>query len=629
MFKNQPAWPNDYFKDPAALEDLAREMFKKEATPEEKNMLSRAAARAGYAGLLRRLFERDHLYGTDPDEQGRTLLHYAAMSGDEDTTRFTLDVLGFDPLEGDLLGRTPLDEARIAPKPEAYALLREKTGFSPEQGYRNPVLRGFHPDPSVLRTGEDYYLVNSSFVFFPGLPIFHSRDLVRWHLNGHAAENLEISGLAGLPGGYGYWAPDISWYRGRFWVVATLRRDKDPVRLQMITSAEKPQGPWAPPRFLPLDGIDPSLFTDDDGRRYILLNPGAILAEINAQGELISEPEMIFFGDARIKPEGPHLLKKDGWYYLFLAEGGTGFDHCETVMRSRNLRGPYEACPFNPILSRRSPHSPVQRSGHGKPVSTPDGRWYMVYLCGRNVEGQTVMGRETALDPMSWTADGWPVVNRLRGPSCLQALPCPEAAPFRAVDTENPEWISPRSDPADFATLSGSCITLQAGPDPAGTNPCSLLLRRQREACFLQSVRVDLTHAQPGTLGGITGYYDERSFFVFGLRKTETGCRAEILEQVGESRRVVPLGEVPGCIADLAAEGKGMERQLRLKAEGAAPICSGLHTGYLSDEGLTGGKRFTGAALGLAALGKGSVTFLESRFLFTDPLESAFRQGKD
>ena len=628
MFETQQARLNDYPTDPVVLEALAREMFRKEASPEEKNMLSRAAALAGHAGLLRRLFENDHLYGTDPDEKGRTLLHYAAMSGDAETTRFAMDVLGFDPLEGDLLGRTPLDEARSAPKPEAYALLKEKTGFSPDQGYRNPVLRGFHPDPSVLRTGDDYYLVNSSFAFFPGLPIFHSRDLVHWQLIGHAVENLETSGLAGLPGGYGYWAPDISWYRDRFWVVATLRRDKDPVRLQMITSAADPRGPWDPPRFLPLDGIDPSLFTDEDGRRYILLNPGAILAEINAQGEVISEPKMIFFGDARIKPEGPHLMKKDSWYYLFLAEGGTGFDHRETVMRSRNLHGPYEACPFNPILSKRNPHSPVKRSGHGKPVSTPDGRWYMIYLCGRSVEGQTVMGRETALDPMDWTADGWPMVNRLRGPSCLQALPSPEGATFHSVDAENPEWIAPRSDPSDFAMFSDNCITLQAGPDPAGIAPCSLLLRRQREACFLQSVRVDLSHAGPGTLGGITGYYDERSFFVFGLRKTETGCRAELLEQIGENRRSISLGELPGWSAELSAEGKGLERQLRLKAEGAAPICSDLQTGYLSDEGLTGGKRFTGATLGLAALGKGSVTYLEPRFLFADPLEPASWQGK-
>ncbi|MBQ9265332.1 MAG: glycoside hydrolase family 43 protein [Clostridia bacterium] len=323
-------------------------------------------------------------------------------------------------MTGDINGQTALDDAHRANKPDAYHWLPHRLGFTLDDCYRNPILRGFHPDPSIVRVGEDYYIVNSSFVHFPGLPIFHSRDLVHWQVIGHAVENLAWSGLPGLPGGFGYWAPDISYYKGRFWVVATLRRNTLPYRLQMITSAAGPKGPWDQPKFLPLDGIDPSLFADEDGRRYILLNPGAILAEIDDAGNLISAPEMIYFGSARIKPEGPHLLKKDGWYYLFLAEGGTDSGHMETVARSKNLRGPYEDCPFNPILGRKNLLSPIQRSGHGKPVMLPHGRWMMAYLCGRSVEVKTVMGRETAIDPLTWTADGWPMVNALKGPSCLQ-----------------------------------------------------------------------------------------------------------------------------------------------------------------------------------------------------------------
>lgn len=604
--------------DPGPLDALAAAGQLEGFTDADKSVLTHAAARAGNSAMLRCLFERWHLYSTDPDPAGRTLLHDAARSGDGETVRFVLDILGFDPLSGDASGRTALDEAFAAEKPEARALLQERLGFSPSQGYRNPVLRGFHPDPSVVRVGEDYYLINSSFMYFPGLPIFHSRDLVHWQLIGHAAENLETSGLAGLPGGFGYWAPDISFHQGRFWVVATLRRNTPPYRLQMITSAADPRGPWDSPRFLPLDGIDPSLFTDEDGRRYILLNPGAILAEIDDHGELISDPHMIFFGDARIKPEGPHLLRKDGWYYLFLAEGGTGFGHMETVMRSHSLLGPYEACPFNPILSKRNPFSPVQRSGHGKPVSTPDGRWFMVYLCGRSVDGHTVMGRETALDPITWTGDGWPMVNSLRGPSCLQALPFPQAGPVRPTDAENPEWIAPRSDPAVFASCQPGAIVLQGGADPAGIGPCSLLLRRQREASFSQSLRLDLVSALPGMLAGIAGYYDERSFFIFGLRKTENGCQAELLEQIGEERKQTFLGPLPFCAAKLLVEGDGLARHLRLLTEGKEPVALSFTAPYLSDEGLTGGKRFTGATLGLAAVGEGPVSFSDVRFLFKD-----------
>ncbi len=575
-----------------------------ESLPEDaKNMLTRTAARAGQAAMLRHLFEYHHLYGTDPDHQGRTVLHFAARSGDAESVRFSVDVLGFDPLTGDAGGKPALDYAAEAPRQDACAFLSERLGFSLRDCYRNPVLRGFHPDPSVVRVGEDYYLVTSSFVFFPGLPVFHSRDLVHWHLIGHAVENLEASGLTDLPSGFGYWAPDISYFGGKFWIVATLRRNTLPYRLQMVTSAADPRGPWAAPRFLPLDGIDPSLFADDDGRRYILLNPGAILAEINEESELISAPEMIYFGDVRVKPEGPHLLKKDGWYYLFLAEGGTGEGHMETVMRSRTLKGPYEACPFNPILGRKNPFCPIQRSGHGKAVSTPDGRWYMVYLCGRKVEGKTVMGRETALDPIVWTGDGWPMVNSLRGPSCLQRKPLP------GEDTGcvyNDEWISPRSDPGTFASFSGSSVILRCGDDPAGIGPCSLLLRRQTEACFSFTVRVNMADTETGDLGGIAGYYDERSFFIFGLEKTESGCTLRFAEREGDRRNDQVLEHLPSREATLSVRAVGFLRELYLLEDQSPRLIASRHAGYLCDEGVPGGKRFTGALYGLAAIASGT-----------------------
>ena len=568
--------------------------------------LCSTAARYGQAGVLKDFFTLYHLHCTEPDAQGRTLLHDAVSSGDPATIAFAMDVIGLDPMEGDSAGRTALEEAHAAERPDGYQFLTKRLGFQLEECYRNPVLRGFHPDPSILRVGEDYYLVNSSFVFFPGLPIFHSRDLVNWQLIGHAAENFESCGLAGLPGGFGYWAPDISFYHGKYWVVATLRRDTPPYRLQMITSARDPAGPWAPPRFLPLDGIDPSLFTDGE-RRYILLNPGAILAEINDAGEVISEPEMIFFGDAKIKPEGPHLLKKDGWYYLFLAEGGTGDGHMETVMRSRNLKGPYEACPFNPILGRKNPRAYIQRSGHGKPVSTPDGRWYMVYLCGRKIDGKTMLGRETAMDPMTWTADGWPMVNGLKGPSCLQMKPYPEMKTRPALAEE---WISPRNNPAAFTRMTGTEIIMRCGPDPAEGGACSLLLRRQREACFHQRVHVDLSGCAENSQGGLTGYYDEHSFFLFLGRKKGAGMEITVIEQIGTVRSERKLIELPQWKATFSVIGEGLQRRLICEEAVNRELCC-LQTDYLSDEGLQGGKRFTGALYGLAAIGDGEIGFTE------------------
>ena len=591
-------------RDPSAPGRLAA-VSPDDVCAADKQQLTRAAARSGQAGILRWLFEH-HLYSADPDAHGRTLLHEAASSGDAETVRFAADVLGFDPLTGDDRGVTPLDLAAAAADPSAARLLAARTGFRPEEGYRNPVLRGFHPDPSVVRVGEDYYLVTSSFVFFPGLPVFHSRDLVHWEEIGHAVGDLAASGLAGLRGGFGYWAPDISFYGGRFWVVATLRRDTKPYRLQMITSAADPRGPWDPPKFLPLDGIDPSLFTDSDGRRYILLNPGAMIAPLSEDGGLLGEARMISFGHARIKPEGPHLLKKDSWYYLFLAEGGTGEGHMETAARSRNLYGPYEPCPFNPILGLKNPQSPVRRSGHGKPLQLPGGGWVMMYLCGRSVEGMTLLGRETALDPMTWTADGWPAVNGLKGPSCLQKPPLPLSPP---AGTPAEKWIAPRSDPAAFARVTPEEIVLEAGADPAGTAPCSLLLARQKEAAFTQSVTADLSGAPEGTWGGLAGYYDEHSFCLFGLRKEASGCSLVLSEQVGDARTEQVLAASLPDSGLLSVTGSGLTRRFALLEDGRETAGVTVRTPYLCDEGLAETKRFTGALLGLGAVGAGKAAF--------------------
>lgn len=599
------------------LQELALRGGLEGFSPEQKKKITLDTARAGQACVLRSLFQAWHLYSADPDAQGRTVLHHAAVSGDAETVRFAMDVLGFDPLAADKSGVTPLDLAAQASRKDACELLADRLGFTLKETYRNPLLRGFHPDPSIVRVGNDYYLVNSSFVFFPGLPVYHSNDLIHWSLIGHAAENLEYSGLGGLPGGFGFWAPDISFFNGRFWVVATLRRNTVPYRLQMITSAENPAGPWSKPKFLPLDGIDPSIFNDADGRRYILLNPGAIMAEIDQEGNLISEPEMIYFGSARIKPEGPHLLLKDGWYYLFLAEGGTGPEHMETVLRSRSLRGPYESCPFNPILSRKNPFSPIGRSGHGKLVSTPDGRWYMVYLCGRSVEGCTVMGRETALDPVIWTKDGWPMVNNLKGPSCLQKLPFPVSA-VPDVPVEKSDWISPRSDYHSFASFRGLDILMQCGADPSEISGTSLLLIRQSEACFRYTAQVDMAQTLIGDFAGLAGYYDERSFFLFGLRKKQTGCTLEVVEQIGEERKQHLLRTLKASSVCLAVEGKGLSRTLYLCSDQKKELLLTLRTDYLSDEGLTEGKRFTGATLGLAAVGKGKALFTSVDFQFQE-----------
>ena len=572
--------------------------------PQElKGELPRLAARLGLADMLRLLCERCAAVVIAPDDTGRSILHEAAVSGDPDTVRFACERLGLDPTQGDRAGVTALD---LAANAEVRAYLISVCGFSPEEGYRNPVRRGFSPDPSAVRVGSDYYLVNSSFVQFPGLPISHSTDLVHWKTVGHAVEDLPSSGLSGLPGGYGYWAPDISWDGEQFWVIATLRRDKAPFRLQLLTHAKRPEGPWSRPVFLDIDGIDPSLFTDEDGRRYVVVNPGAQLVEIDREGNLLGQPEMLYYGTDRRKSEGPHLLKKDGWYYLFQAEGGTGAGHMETVSRSRNLRGPYAPCPFNPILGRKDAHCPIGRSGHGKPIMTQDGRWYMLYLCGRDVDGKTVLGRETALDPMTWTADGWPMVNDLKGPSCLQRLPFPAGVPaLTSPQPDPPGRMSPRSDPDSFAEAIPGGWRLRAGADLGSIGPVSALLWRQQEPEMSQQAVLETGSLAENSLAGLVCYYDELTWLLLGIHRDRLGLQAVVISQVGNERTKHATRRVPDGPHTLRMQAGLLRRTLSVDGVTLAA----LEAPFLSDEGAKGPKRFTGTLNGLAAIGSGWADF--------------------
>ncbi len=572
-------------------------------TKEEKVEVLHLAVDETNLDILKLLCGRCHGTVSGEDEHGRNLLHFAGETGNGDMVKYVMETLGMDPLYGDDRGITPYDLAAKAEDQSAYLYIRERVGFDLADGYRNPVARGFHPDPSVLRVGEDYYMVNSTFAYFPGLPISHSRDLVHWTVVGHAADNLETCGIKDQPGGMGYWAPDISFFKGRFWVTATLRRSTIPFRLQMITSSEKLEGPWSTPKFLPIDGIDPSLFTDVDGRRYMLTNPGVTMVEISEEGDMLGTPEMIYAGATRITTEGPHMLYKDGWYYLFMAEGGTGYGHMETVARSRHLKGPFEACPFNPILGKKQEHPYVQRSGHGKPMQLHDGRWVMIYLCGRQEEGLTMMGRETALDPMVWTADGWPMVNQLKGPSCLQKPILPrEEEPADAID-----WVSPREDATTFTLWQGDDVTITGGDGLGDFHGAHHIARRQEERCFLQTAEVDVTDLQGKA--GLTGYYDENSWYLLALKHSEQGFCLTVTERAGLEEHQVMTAPWDAPTARLRVKANGMRRTLQVYRDGQWTTLAELVATYLTDEGLKMGKRFTGAVLGMMAEGSGKAVF--------------------
>ncbi|MDP4261424.1 MAG: glycoside hydrolase family 43 protein [Bacteroidota bacterium] len=302
--------------------------------------------------------------------------------------------------------------------------------FGQSNYYTNPVLAGFYPDPGICRAGDDYYLVNSSFSYYPGLPIFHSKDLVNWKQIGNAMNRPEQLNLDGAGVSRGLFAPDITYHKGTFYIVCTLID-----RLgNFVITAKDPKGPWSNPVALTgVNGIDPSLFFDDNDKAYIVFNsipPGnkslydghrtIRMFELNAKDlKITGEEKLLVNGGTDItkKPvwiEGPHIFKKEGWYYLICAEGGTGYNHSEVVFRSKSPGGPFVSYEKNPILTQRhldpARKDPVTTTGHAGFVQTKNGKWYAVFLGCRPYEDDYYnTGRETFMAPVIWE-DGWPTI---------------------------------------------------------------------------------------------------------------------------------------------------------------------------------------------------------------------------
>jgi alpha-N-arabinofuranosidase len=303
-----------------------------------------------------------------------------------------------------------------------------------QQTYTNPILTGFYPDPSICRAGDDYYIVNSSFAYYPGLPIFHSKDLVSWKQIGHALDRPEQLPLIGAGVSRGLFAPSISYYRGIFYIVCTLI-DKGG---NFVITATNPAGPWSNPVYIKeVNGIDPSLFFDETtDKAYIIYNSDPPDRKTLWNGHRtirmyeFDYKEKKVVGDERLLVNGgvdtskhpvwieaPHIYKIKDWYYLMCAEGGTGYNHSEVIFRGTSPTGPFQPWDQNPILTQRhldrSRKNPITTAGHADLVETPQGEWYAVFLGCRPYEGDHYnIGRETYLTPVIWTADGWPVITK-------------------------------------------------------------------------------------------------------------------------------------------------------------------------------------------------------------------------
>lgn len=566
------------------------------------------AAKAGDFEALKPLV-RFNFSLEDCDEEGNSILHYAVEGNQLEMVKYLVEAGGMDPTWANHKLITPYDLAHSMGFEEIEKYFADVCGFSYEEAYHNPIRRGMYPDPSIVRVGEDYYMVNSSFVFFPGIPISHSKDLVHWELIGHAVTDPDWAEehFGPLEGGRGFWAPDISYHNGRFYICATLRMndDADCIQTQIVTSCERPEGPYETPVIHKFRGIDPSIFTDDDGKRYMLLNRGAQIMEISEDGkEILSDQKLIWYGSNKHAPEGPHILKKDGYYYCFLAEGGTGKGHMITVARSKNLYGPYEDCPYNPIMHQNHSAAIIQCCGHGKPVQTPDGRWFIVYLCSRQLDGKWgMLGRETCLDEIVWTYDGWPIINKGKGPSYMAKAPLSN---YPLIWQE--PWMTARSMRPERIQIEGNQIVITGdGKDLCSRDCRSFVVKRQPDFEFSAEFEMELPAEGIAGNAGMVLYYDENTYLKFGITPKGVMVSEYIddryvrtVEKNFEKKDSEKNSYRFKIVTDNLVRSFFLNDEEIARFEDVTCICS---------EGLSKGKRFTSATYGVYVHGEEKICF--------------------
>lgn len=493
--------------------------------------------------------------------------------------------------------------------------------------FANPVITGFHPDPSVCRVGEDYYLACSSFEYFPAVPVFHSRDLVHWNQVGNALDRPSQLSLEGAAASGGVYAPTLRHHDGRFWLITWNASHGGTV---LFTAAD-PAGPWSDPVPVPaVTGFDPDLAWDEEGRCWCTY-AGIEQVRIDpATGQALGEPRRLWSGTPGAQfPEAPHLYRIGGYWYLLIAEGGTERGHCASVARGPAPWGPFEPCPANPVVSHRSTGAAIQSTGHGDLVQAPDGSWWMVLLGTRprgGFPGWHVMGRETSLVPVTW-AGGWPVAGEVAPVMAAPPWPPhPVAARGARDDFDEPElhprWVSVRSRPGRCWSTQDrrGWLTLRArdssaednspGSSPRNEPGDTFVGRRQQDLSCRARALADATQGR----GGLTVRLDERHHYEIEAAGGQVRALARIgpLQQV-LATQAVPAGPLVLRVEVIATE-PGLEHPLKEPdmvllgteaPDGSFTVLAELDGRYLSTE-VAGG--FTGRVIGMYAA-SGTVAF--------------------
>ncbi len=492
--------------------------------------------------------------------------------------------------------------------------------LSAQTTFQNPVIRGMNPDPSICRVGDDFYLVTSTFEYFPGLPIYHSRDLVNWELIGHALSRNSNCPLMGCESGYGgNYAPTLRYNNGTFYVACTNYGGQGS-QGQFYVTAEDPAGPWSEPVWVGNWYVDPSMTFVNDTLYYLTPNndDGFLLGIMNPSTGKYTRPlEKIALGTGGAAPEGPHLYKINGFYYLMSAEGGTGYQHMEVIQRSASPWGPYTVSPVNPVLSNKDvPAHPFQAIGHADLVQLPDGSWWTVCLGYRPKGGNYHhLGRETFLAPITWNEDGWPKVGSdgiVQEEFPLPNLPEVQWAADPARDDfdgeklelawnfirnpHNADWTL--TGRPGFLRLNGSAISFREKDSPA------FIGRRQSAFNMLASVKIDFTPGSPSEEAGLVVRGNDQNHF--DLLLTRLGSKKVVMLRKHIQGLVVSLDykEVEEGELTLRVSSSDLYYSFWVQEEGkTAVLIDSVETKILSTEKIGG---FTGTYIGMYASGNGT-----------------------
>ena len=519
---------------------------------------------------------------------------------------------------------------------------------------QNPILPGFNPDPCICRKGGDYYIAVSSFEWFPGIPIYHSKDMKNWELYSHALQNANDPDLKKLPSAKGIWAPCLTYCEqdDLFYVVYGVMNSMNARYFDVdnfLITAKDPKGPWSESVYLHSTGFDASLFHDDDGRKYVVAlewetrteyeKPGPIsIMEYDPKTkQMIGMPKQFWRGGTdRGCIEAPHLTKRGEYYYIMCAEGGTGYYHSVTVGRSKNIFGPYEPDPCNPIVTSSpgdfneradwdhlkpryyNPQSKIQKSGHASYVDTPDGETWLVHLGSRPFvpELRCTLGRETYIQKMTWTEDGWlrmadgsNLAKEFVEPSALPEVPVAQIPVHDDFDSAELalHYYAPRIDPKSFVDLTSrpGWARLRGQESGCSLNKVSLLARKLTSVRATATTKLDFTPLSYQHTAGLILYYDNMNFLYLYKYFSETLGHSAIAVMALENGTKTELHDTRTYVEDgkdiwmrVKIEGRKSQFQWSLVGENYQDIGPAFDTTKLSDEYSEFGE-FTGTFVGI------------------------------